>query len=72
MAQGTVPELFEPFRQESEGVGREYEGSGIGLAVTKRAVDEMEGSIDVETEKGEGTCFTIRLPRATEARPKER
>lgn len=72
MAQETVPELFEPFRQESEGLGREYEGSGIGLAVTKRAVDEMEGSIDVETEKGEGTCFTIRLPRATEAEPKER
>ena len=56
--------LFEAFRQESEGVAREYEGSGLGLAVTKRVVDQMNGSIDVETEKGDGTRFTVQLPRA--------
>ena len=56
--------LFEPFRQESEGVGREYEGTGLGLAVTKEAVEQMSGSIDVETEKGGGSRFTVRLPRA--------
>jgi len=61
-----VPGLFEAFKQASEGVGREYEGTGLGLAVTKEAVDQMNGSIDVETEKGRGTCVAVRLPRAIE------
>jgi len=61
--------LFEPFRQESEGVGREYEGTGLGLAITKEAVEQMSGSIDVETEKGGGSRFTVRLPRASAPAP---
>ena len=60
-------DLFDPFRQASEGLGREYEGTGVGLAVTKEAVDQMGGSIEVETEKDEGTCFTVRFPQAEEA-----
>jgi signal transduction histidine kinase len=58
-----VPILFEPFRQASEGTSREYEGTGLGLAVTKRVVNQMDGEIEVDTERGEGTCFTVRLPR---------
>ena len=57
-----VPTLFEAFKQESEGMDREYEGSGLGLSIVKRLTEEMGGTIDVETEKGEGTCFTVRLP----------
>jgi signal transduction histidine kinase len=60
--------LFEPFRQESEGMDREYEGTGLGLAVTKKAVDQMNGEIDVESTKGEGSCFTVRLPKAERER----
>ncbi|WP_263785643.1 ATP-binding protein [Salinibacter grassmerensis] len=56
--------LFEPFRQGSEGLSREYEGTGIGLAVTKKATEQMGGAIDVETAKGEGSTFTARLPAA--------
>ncbi len=63
-----VAELFEPFRQESEGVGREYDGTGLGLTVTKQVIDQMEGSIDIETEKGEGSCFIVRLPLASRER----
>ncbi len=59
-----VPELFEPFRQESEGPGRTYEGTGLGLAVTKQAIEQMGGTIEVETAKGEGSCFTVRFPAA--------
>jgi len=55
--------MFEPFRQESEGVGREYEGTGLGLAVTREAVEQMGGSIEVKTEKGTGSRFTVRLPQ---------
>ena len=57
-----VPVLFEPFRQASEGTSREYDGTGLGLAVTKRVVNQMGGEIEVDTEKGTGTCFTVRLP----------
>jgi signal transduction histidine kinase len=64
MEPSMVDRLFEPFRQESEGLGREYEGSGVGLAVTKRAVEKMDGSVGAETEKGEGSRFTVRLPLA--------
>lgn len=59
-----VSELFEPFRQGSEGIRREYEGSGLGLAVTRRVIDHMGGTIEVETDEGVGSCFTVRLPPA--------
>ncbi len=59
--------LFEPFRQASEGMSREYEGTGIGLAVTKRAAEEMGGSIEVDTQKKEGSRFTVRFPAARSA-----
>ena len=55
-------DLFEPFRQASEGIGREYEGSGVGLAVTQKAVEKMDGRIEVETEKGVGSRFRVELP----------
>jgi PAS/PAC sensor signal transduction histidine kinase (EC 2.7.13.3) len=57
--------LFEPFRQASEGVSREYEGTGVGLAVTREAAEKMGGSVEVDTQKGEGSRFTVRLPRAS-------
>ena len=59
--------LFKPFRQASEGLSREYEGTGIGLAVTKKAAEEMGGSIEVDTQKGEGSRFTVRFPAAKAA-----
>ena len=59
-----VPGLFDAFKQASEGVAREYEGTGLGLAVTKEAVDQMDGSIEVETEKGKGTRVAVHLPQA--------
>ncbi len=57
-----VPALFKAFKQESAGMDREYEGSGLGLSIVKRLTEEMGGTIEVETQKGEGTCFTLRLP----------
>ena len=57
--------LFEPFRQASEGMSREYEGIGIGLTIMRKAIGQMDGSIEVTTEKGEGSRFTVRLPKAS-------
>jgi PAS domain S-box-containing protein len=58
-----LPDIFNAFEQEGGGVNREHEGSGLGLAITKRLTEALGGDIEVESEKGEGTCFTVRLPR---------
>ena len=71
MDPGKVSSLFRAFRQESEGLSREYEGSGLGLAVTRQVLDQMEGTIDVETEPEQGTCFTVWLPAVDEKRLEE-
>ena len=55
-------ELFDAFRQESSGTGRSYEGIGLGLTVTRRLVELMDGQIEVESSKGEGSSFTIDFP----------
>jgi PAS domain S-box-containing protein len=58
-----LPHLFEAFKQESTGDSRAYEGNGLGLAITKRLVDLMGGSIRVESTKGNGTTFYVKWPR---------
>jgi PAS domain S-box-containing protein len=62
-----LPRLFEAFTQESTGNRRAYEGSGLGLAVAKRLITLMDGTIDVDTEKGVGTRVTVRLPQGNAA-----
>ena len=57
-----LPELFEAFKQESDGHGRDFEGTGLGLAITKRLTDLMGGDIRVWSRKGEGTLFEVALP----------
>lgn len=57
-----LPNLFEPFVQSPNEDGSN-EGSGLGLAITKRLVEGMDGEIDVDTELGEGTCFTVRFAK---------
>ncbi len=59
-----LPFLFEEFNQESSGLSRDYEGTGIGLSVVKRLIDLMDGAISVDSEKGEGSMFTITFPSA--------
>ncbi len=62
-----LPQIFDDFKQESRGMSRTYEGSGLGLAISQRLVDLMDGTISVESTKGEGSTFTVRLPRAEDA-----
>lgn len=58
-----VERLFKPFQQASVGLSRKHEGTGVGLTVTKRAAEEMSGSIEVETGE-ECSRFIARLPVA--------
>ncbi|HLT46022.1 MAG TPA: PAS domain S-box protein [Rubricoccaceae bacterium] len=73
---GIAPEflsrLFNEFEQESTGIGRSHEGSGLGLTITRELVERMGGRIAVESVKGEGSVFTVAFPRvAAEAAPEE-
>ena len=54
--------LFTPFEQESFGYNREFEGSGIGLTITKKLVDLLSGHITIDSKKGEGTLVSVTLP----------
>jgi len=54
--------LFSEFRQISEGINRDYEGVGLGLALTKRILDLLKGKISVKSQVGVGSEFTIYLP----------
>ena len=57
-----VPHLFEDFKQESAGSDRSHSGNGLGLAISARLVELMNGSIHVESQKGMGSTFTILFP----------
>jgi len=54
--------LFEPFKQESEGRARTHEGTGLGLALTKRMLNLLGGTIEVESVKGQGSTFAVKVP----------
>ena len=53
---------FEPFEQEDNTARTNYVGSGLGLPIVKKIVEQMNGTIFFESKKGVGTTFTITLP----------
>jgi PAS domain S-box-containing protein len=55
--------IYDAFEQESSGTARTHEGIGLGLTITQRLVDLMEGRIDIDSTEGEGTAVTVQLPR---------
>lgn len=54
--------LYQPFSQEDLNIGRNYEGNGLGLALAKRYVEKLGGSLLVDSIKGVGSTFTFTLP----------
>lgn len=54
--------VFEAFVQEDTSVRTTYSGIGLGLAITKKLVNCMDGEISFESERGIGTVFTVKLP----------
>lgn len=57
--------IWDEFRQVSEGHGRSFEGTGLGLSLTKKFMDKLGGEVCVEESKvGEGTTFKVTLPAA--------
>lgn len=58
-----IPRLFQPFERLGVHTG-EVEGTGIGLALSRALAEQMGGSLTVESDVGQGSRFTLRLPRA--------
>ena len=53
--------VFDSFTQVDESMTREFDGSGLGLNIVKNLVEEMNGSVSLESEENKGSVFTIRL-----------
>ena len=58
-----MPRLFKPFEQLDSSLARRYPGTGLGLAMVKKLTELHGGTISVASKPGEGSRFTIRLPR---------
>ncbi len=54
--------IFKPFHQVDSGLNRKYEGTGLGLALSRKLAQLHKGDITLESELGRGSCFTLHLP----------
>jgi len=61
IAEEAQERIFDPFVQESEGLLR-FEGTGLGLPIVQRLPQALGGTVDVESKRGEGATFSVRLP----------
>ncbi len=57
-----IKKLFQPFIQIDSALNRQYEGTGLGLALVKRIVELHNGRVGLTSELGVGSCFTVDLP----------
>ena len=62
-----LPSLFDKFRQVGDSLTDKPEGTGLGLAICKTIIETLGGEISVETQLGQGTRFTFRLPMSPPA-----
>ncbi|MDG1278786.1 MAG: ATP-binding protein [Algoriphagus sp.] len=62
MSEEFMAKIFQPFEQESTGNDRLFDGTGIGLSITKNLIDLLKGTIDVQSMKNTGTMITIKIP----------
>ena len=62
MSEEFLPHIFNPFSQEESTSTSKYGSTGLGMPITKSIVELMNGHIDVASEKGKGTTFTVTLP----------
>jgi len=62
ISQDELPLLFQKFQQLETPYRRKYEGTGLGLALTKQLIELHRGKIEVESVVAEGSCFTVWLP----------
>ena len=62
MSEDFQKHIFEIFERERNSTVSHIEGSGIGMGITKKLVDLMDGTIEVKSKQGEGSIFTVTVP----------
>lgn len=71
IAKKSLQSIFESFSQESMGYTKDYQGLGLGLTLAKKNFEMHDLKIEVDSEKGRGSCFTIRFPRLVDDQPSD-
>ncbi|MCI9346613.1 MAG: transporter substrate-binding domain-containing protein [Lachnospiraceae bacterium] len=73
MSREYLAHIFEPFTQESNGMSARtnYQGTGLGMTITKKLMDNMGGTIEIESEPGKGSVFTVVLPLEIDGQAEE-
>jgi PAS domain S-box-containing protein len=72
MSSAQMGKLFQAFSQADASTSRKYGGTGLGLALSRKFCQMMGGDVQVASEPGEGSTFTVELPRDVEAAQPER
>ena len=72
MKEEFIKDIFKPFSQEASTSRTKYQGTGLGMAITKNIIALMDGSIEVESEYQKGTKFTVYVPFLINSRYQER
>ncbi|MGN0733676.1 MAG: ATP-binding protein [Emergencia sp.] len=62
MSEEYLPHLFEEFSRENSMTDNKVEGTGLGMSIVERLVELMDGTIEVQSRKGEGTTFIVTIP----------
>ena len=62
MSENFLEHIYEPFVQEHSDARSVYHGIGLGMAIVKRLIDEMNGTIQVTSQEGKGSTFVVVLP----------
>ncbi len=70
MAQGDIPKAVEKFGQLDTGLNRKFEGTGLGLPLTKKLIEIHQGNLSIESAVGQGTTVIIHFPQGYQG-PKE-
>ncbi|MCU7495373.1 MAG: PAS domain-containing protein [Ignavibacteria bacterium] len=61
LSEDYIPQLFTPFSQEEGGYTRRFEGNGLGLALVKKYCDINDAKVEVRSQKGKGSTFSIKF-----------
>ena len=70
MSEEFTKHIFEPFERERNTTASGIQGTGLGMAITKNIIDTMGGTIELVSEQGKGTEFTIHLDFRLQSEPK--